>query len=186
MKNLINLNAIIASNLKRLRTERNLSLSKLSALSGVSKVMLGQIEHGESNPTINTVWKIATGLNVPYTSIIDEPKSDTTLIKKDDIIKQMSEDGHYRIYNYYSTNSHRNFEFFTAELDKESSYYSRGHGDNSEEYILVIQGILTLETANMTYTLNEGDSVRFNASYPHLYKNNLCSMVQMSIINYYT
>ena len=45
----MNLNEIIAVNLKRLRAERGFSLGKLSELSGVSKVMLSQIEKGESN-----------------------------------------------------------------------------------------------------------------------------------------
>ena len=40
------LNEIIAENLKRLRTERGLSLGRLSELSGVSKVMLSQVEKG--------------------------------------------------------------------------------------------------------------------------------------------
>ncbi|BDB00642.1 hypothetical protein CBOS2020_07160 [Clostridium botulinum] len=58
----MNLNDIISANLKKLRTDRNLSLGQLSELSGVSKVMLSQIEKEESNPTINTIWKIANGL----------------------------------------------------------------------------------------------------------------------------
>lgn len=66
----MNLNEIIAVNLKRLRAERGFSLGKLSELSGVSKVMLSQIEKGESNPTINTLWKIAGGLQVSYTKLV--------------------------------------------------------------------------------------------------------------------
>lgn len=181
----MNLNSIIASNLKRLRKEKNLSLSKLSELSGVSKVMLGQIERGESNPTINTVWKIATGLKVPYTYIIDEPKSKTILIKKQDIIEQLSEDGNFKIYNYFPTNNTRNFELFTAELDKESSYYSKGHGDNSEEYVLIFNGELVLDIGDKNYTLNDGDSIQFDSSKPHSYINKSTSTVKMAIINYY-
>lgn len=63
----MNINSIIAENLKTLRTERNLSLGQLAELSGISKVMLSQIEKGDTNPTINTLWKIAKGLKVPYT-----------------------------------------------------------------------------------------------------------------------
>ena len=66
----MNFNDIISANLKKLRTDGNLSLGQLSELSGVSKVMLSQIEKGESNPTINTIWKIANGLQVTYTSYI--------------------------------------------------------------------------------------------------------------------
>ncbi len=61
------LNYVIAENLKRLREERKLSLDNVSRLSGVSKSMLGQIERGEVNPTVSTVWKISNGLkNILY------------------------------------------------------------------------------------------------------------------------
>lgn len=55
----MSINTVIAKNLNRLRNERNLSLGQLAELSGVSKVMLSQIEKGDSNPTVNTIWKIA-------------------------------------------------------------------------------------------------------------------------------
>ena len=82
----MNLNEIIAVNLKRLRAERGFSLGKLSELSGVSKVMLSQIEKGESNPTINTLWKIAGGLQVSYTKLIDEQIDAPLLIRKEESV----------------------------------------------------------------------------------------------------
>lgn len=36
----------------------------------MSKAMLGQIERNESSPTVATLWKIATGLNVPFSAFI--------------------------------------------------------------------------------------------------------------------
>ncbi|HEK9068094.1 TPA: helix-turn-helix transcriptional regulator, partial [Clostridioides difficile] len=51
----MSINTVIAKNLNRLRNERNLSLGQLAELSGVSKVMLSQIEKGDSNPTVNTI-----------------------------------------------------------------------------------------------------------------------------------
>lgn len=181
----LNLNNIIASNLKRLRGERKLSLSALSELCGVSKVMLGQIERGESNPTINTIWKIATGLKVPYTYLIDEPISSSVLIKKEKTIYQCSEDEHYRIYCSFSTCNKRNFELFTAELDTNNSYISNGHGEKTEEYIVVFEGTLTLITEKEEYTLNSGDTLKFDPSKPHTYKNNSKDMIKMTIMNYY-
>lgn len=62
----------VAENIKRLRKIRNYSLDQLSALTGVSKGMLAQIEKGSSSPTITTLWKIANGLQVSFTS---SPKS---------------------------------------------------------------------------------------------------------------
>ena len=82
---------IIAVNLKKLRTERNLSLGALASISGISKTMLSDIEKGNSNPTINTVWKIANGLKVPYTKLIDGVDDETTIVQRKEKIKQKSE-----------------------------------------------------------------------------------------------
>jgi transcriptional regulator with XRE-family HTH domain len=181
----MNLNKIIASNLKRLRTERKLSLSKLSELSEISKVMIGQIERGESNPTINTIWKIANGLKVSYTTLIDEPTSNPILVKQEDTTKQSSEDGKYRIYCSFTSHNQRNFELFTVELDPYSSYNSNAHGEKIQEYILIFQGELTLKTEGQEYLLKQGDSIMFDASKPHTYQNNCNEIIKMTIINYY-
>ena len=98
----MNLNEIIAVNLKRLRAERGFSLGKLSELSGVSKVMLSQIEKGESNPTINTLWKIAGGLQVSYTKLIDEQIDAPLLIRKEESV--IAEYDGYRAYHYNTAN----------------------------------------------------------------------------------
>jgi transcriptional regulator with XRE-family HTH domain len=181
----MNLNEIIASNLKRLRTERKLSLSKLAELSGVSKVMIGQIERGESNPTINTIWKIANGLKVSYTTLIDEPTSNLLLVKKEDTTNQSSEDGKYRIYCSFTSHNQRNFELFTVELDADSSYNSNAHGEKIQEYILIFEGELTLKIEGQEYLLKSGDSIMFDASKPHIYQNSSGEMAKMAIINYY-
>ncbi|HCL78549.1 MAG TPA: hypothetical protein DIC53_01115, partial [Synergistaceae bacterium] len=68
------LEKIVAENLKRIRSDRKLSLDGLAALTGVSKSMLGQIERGESSPTLQTVWKIANGLRISLTELTDAPK----------------------------------------------------------------------------------------------------------------
>ena len=181
----MNLNNIIASNLKRLRTERQLSLGKLSEVCGVSKVMLGQIERGESNPTINTIWKIASGLKIPYTTLIDEPIKTNILIKKEDSTEQESPDNKYRVYCHFTSNVNRNFELFTVELDGNSSYESNSHGEKTQEYIILYSGQLSLTVDNTNYILNPGDSIVFDASKPHSYSNLSDDMVQMALINYY-
>ncbi|HEX2985519.1 MAG TPA: XRE family transcriptional regulator, partial [Caproiciproducens sp.] len=144
-------NQIIAENLKRLRTERNLSLGQLAELSEVSKVMLSQIEKGDTNPTINTIWKIANGLKVPYTALLEQQENDTIIVKKTETAIQTGNDKHYRIFCYYPNTPQRNFELFQIELDAEHSYTSVGHSEKSQEYILVLEGNLCLTVNNETY-----------------------------------
>ena len=55
----------IGERLKEIRNTRQLTLDDVAELTGVSKPMLGQIERGQSSPTINILWKISTGLKIP-------------------------------------------------------------------------------------------------------------------------
>ena len=178
-------NQIIAENLNRLRMERNLSLGRLAGLSGISKVMLSQIEKGETNPTVNTVWKIANGLKVPYTALLDQQAHDACLIRKSDIDPQITEEGRYRLYCYYPSTPNRNFELFQIELDEGCRYTSVGHAEKSWEYIMVLEGELTLDTDHKTYMLHANDSISFAASAEHIYYNSGTGVLKATVINYY-
>src|SRR5579859_5290767 len=61
---------VVGRNLRKLRTQRGLSLERLSKASGVSRAMLGQVELGQSAPTINVLWKIARALGIPFSALI--------------------------------------------------------------------------------------------------------------------
>ena len=176
---------IVAENLKRLRTERNFSLGQLSAICEVSKVMLSQIEKGETNPTINTIWKIANGLKVPYTALLEQQLNDTSIVKKSEIAVQTDEDQYYRIYCFYPNTPHRNFELFQIELDAGHSYTSVGHSEKSQEYILVLEGELSLTVHNQTYVLHSNDAINFVASAKHIYDSSGDNPLKAVIINFY-
>ena len=160
---------IIAINLKKLREERNLSLGQLAEAAGVSKVILSQIEKGDSNPTINTIWKITGALGLPYTSLLEIPASTAVHIRKKDI-SELVEDK-YHIFNYYSQNNERNFELYQIEIEPECNHPSIGHSSNSFEYILMIDGEMILSVGDEIYNLQKDDALSFNASGPHCYRN---------------
>lgn len=182
---LVELGKIIAMNLKELRTERNLTLGQLSKISGISKAMLSEIEKGNSNPTINTIWKIANGLNVPYTKLMDGVEKEATVIRKSEPVMQAGETEHYRVYCYFRNTPVRNFELFYVELDAQSSNASIGHSEKAQEYLYIIQGNLTLHTEMGNYELGEGDSLVFDSSIGHTYENKQDTCLTFLVINYY-
>ena len=108
----MDISEIIGENLKQLRSERKLSLGRLSAQSGVSKVMLSQIEKGASNPSINTVWKIADALQLPYTALLERQMSGGTTISLKDIPSQKLDDDCGSLRCYYHHTNGRDFELF--------------------------------------------------------------------------
>lgn len=179
------LGKIIAANLKELRTERNLTLGHLSRISGVSKAILGEIEKGGSNPTINTIWKIANGLNVPFTKLMEGVEKETSVIRKGEPATQTGETDHYRICCYFRNTPVRNFELFYVELDAGYSNVSIGHSEKAQEYIYIISGTLTLHTEYKDFSLDEGDALMFDSSIGHTYINPGDTLLTFLVINYY-
>src|ERR1700761_3732742 len=62
----------LASNLRRLRIARRLSLSELARATGMSKATLSGIENGRANPTVETLAGLAGALRISVTELLDE------------------------------------------------------------------------------------------------------------------
>lgn len=176
------LTAIIANNLAEIRHQRKLSLDKLSELSGVSKALLGQIERSESNPTVNTLWKIASGLQIPFNRLIAVNKSAVEVIRLCEIESVIDADG-MTIFPQFSFNHDKHIEIFFVTLAPHCHHSSDPHDVNSEEYIFVIAGILEITLGDQIYELNPGDAIRFQSDQPHSYRNVTNSVVKFQ--NYY-
>ena len=181
----MDVNNIIAANLKQLRTDRNLSIRQLAELSGVSNVMLAQIEKGESNPTINTLLKITTALKVPYTRLIDEVTRNVTLVSKDERVALLDAGDKYKIFNYFPFSTQRNFEFFYVELEPYSQSTSDGHSEKAQEYVFVISGKLGLKINEKLVKLKQEDALYFESAVKHTYINDTGQKVRFISINYY-
>lgn len=180
-----NLNVVIAQNLKRIREDKKLSLEKVAEITGVSKTMLGQIERGESSPTITTVWKIANGLKISFTTLIDSPQPDTIVIEKSSITPLIEDNGKYRLYPFFPYENGRRFEVYSVEIEKGGYLSAEAHGDGTQEFITVFDGELTIRVSNEEYNVQKGSSIRFRTDRPHVYHNSGDTMTRISMVIYY-
>ncbi|NMB27359.1 MAG: helix-turn-helix domain-containing protein [Tissierellia bacterium] len=180
-----NISIIIANNLKEIRKNRRLSLDKLSDITGVSKSMLGQIERGESNPTIQTVWKIAKGLKISLTSLIVLKKPDILLVREEHISPIVADEGKFKIYPVFPFDDRKRFEILSIEIHPGSSSISEPHEKNTEEYITVYKGELTVKIGQEEYIIKSGDSIKYFADQEHSYHNFSKNITKMSMVIYY-
>jgi len=180
------LNLIIGNKLKDIRNKRNLSLDEVAKLTGVSKAMLGQIERGKSNPTVSTLWKIATGLKVSFSLFIDENQDDLKVIDKNDISPIIEDNNRMKLYPIFPFDSNKGFEIFTIELEPDCNHISTPHNDGVEEYIIVTEGKIEMDINGEKFILQKDNSIRFMANKPHSYKNiNNNKSVFQNIILYF-
>ncbi len=161
----------IGERLKEIRNTRHLTLDEAAELTGVSKPMLGQIERGQSSPTINVLWKISTGLKIPLSFFCRQPETEYTVagLSEKEMIKE--EDGGMRAYPLFPFNPARNLEVFYIEFDAGVMHDSFPHVAGVEEYILPVQRTLKMVIGGKEVFLQKGQSIRFGADVPHAYHN---------------
>lgn len=180
-----NLQLILASNLKKIREERGLSLDKVAGLTGVSKSMLGQIERGESNPTLATVWKIANGLHVGLTELVKEKQDDHEIIRKNEVAHILEDNGKSKVYPYFTYEDGRPYEVYKVDMEPGSYIDAEPHPEGCVEVIVVNAGEVTLRVKDEEVTLFEGDATRFNAHQVHSYHNSGKRQTRLGIVIYY-
>ena len=177
---------IVAQNLKRLREERKLSLDALARLSGVSKSMLGQIERGDVNPTISTVWKIANGLKLPFSELLSRPENDCEVVEKGSVQPLIEDGGKFRNYPVFPFDALRRFEMYYIEIDPDGHLEAEPHPDGTQEFITVFSGRLAVTAGDEQMLVENGNSARFRADMPHGYRNTGSEECRLSMVISYS
>ena len=167
------INSRISKTLKSLRSERNWSLDKAAEKTGVSKAMLGQIERGESSPTIATLWKIASGFQTSFSSFIEDlPPHLQEPTHRAGVTQHLHPfDAKIRVMPLFPFDKQLNFELFVIELLPSCEHLSPPHAAGVIEHVVVIQGKIEVFVNNVWHSLNKGEGFRFNANQPHGYRN---------------
>ena len=66
--------ALLSWNLRRLRTERGISQSRLAAKLKMDRAYLSEIENGHRKPTVDLLDKLAEALKVPFHELFLPPE----------------------------------------------------------------------------------------------------------------
>ena len=163
---------VVGSNLRRLRTRRGLSLERLAQISGVSRAMLGQIELGQSAPTINVLWKIARALEVTFSALISARTQSGALVLRVSESKLLtSKDRSFTSRALFPFDEPRRVEFYELRLAAASVEEADAHPPGTSENLVVTAGTLEIDVAGDTHRLETGDSILFEADTPHAYRN---------------
>lgn len=163
---------VVKENLKIIRHTKGLSLDKLASRCGVSRAMLSQIEQGKSVPTIAVLWKIANGLNVPFSDLLKERRQEGVYVLKYENSKML-----YSSSKVFSSRAlfpfvgNRKTEFYELHLKPGGIEVADAHQTGTIENIVVVSGKLRLRVGDQVVELEAKDSVYFRADVPHEYIN---------------
>lgn len=166
------LTPVVGANLRRLRAKRGLSLERLARASGVSRAMLGQIELGQSTPTINVLWKIARALAVPFSALITNRTAGRTTVMAAARAKVLtSHDGAFSSRALFPFDEPRTTEFYELRLAPQSIEQADAHPPGTIENLIVTSGSLEMLVGAERHALGAGDAILFEADVAHQYRN---------------
>ncbi len=177
---------VVGRNLRRLRTERGLSLEKLAQASQVSRAMLGQIELGQSAPTINVLWKIAHALDVAFSALIATTATiGPKVLREKDAKRLMSSDGSFQSRALFPFDEPRRVEFYELKLMPKAEERAEAHPPGTSENLVVAKGQLEMQVGQTVHALQAGDAIVFEADVEHCYRNPLSTETVLYLVMTY-
>ncbi len=166
-------NRHLADTLRALRRDRNWSLDRAAAETGVSKAMLGQIERGESSPTVATLWKIASGFHTSLSTFL-EPAPEAhagPLVRRAEALRLRPAGEGMLVAPLFPFESRFGFEVFELTLLPGYERRSEPHEAGVTEHVLVVRGAMEVLVEGEWVALKASEAVRFAADRPHGYRN---------------
>ncbi|MGE8723068.1 helix-turn-helix domain-containing protein [Leptospira terpstrae] len=178
---------VVKENLKLIRHTKGFSLDKLANRCGVSRAMLSQIEQGKSVPTISVLWKIANGLNVPFSELLKEKNQDGIHILKVENSKVLySNSKVFASRALFPFLGNRKTEFYELILKPGGHEVAEPHKTGTTENLVVVSGKLRLRVGEKAVELEPKDSVFFKADVSHEYSNPTDQETLMYLVMDYT
>ena len=177
----------IGANIKQLRTSKGMTLKDLSAATNLSIGYLSQLERGLNSVAVDSLVKIAGSLGVTlqyFISLVDTPQDDGLVVKSYEREIFFAEDRNYIQYHLTADRSNKTFlsryvEILpSAEDDELISYEHEG-----EEFIYILEGILTLHFSHKKCDLYPGDSAHYNSETEHAWGNYTNKMVKIICVH---
>jgi transcriptional regulator with XRE-family HTH domain len=167
----------IARNLRRWRMTRAMSLSALAEQAGVAKSTVSLIERGQGNPSIDTVWALASALGVPFASLFhdESPADDVLVVREDDgsvvAIDQTGLDTDGLVIRHMLTRTGGSLiEIYTFVLGEGAVRHADAHVNGLFEHITVAAGTVEISTESFSEVVSQGDLISFRADRPHSYR----------------
>ena len=162
--------AEIATRVRAVRAQRRWTLDELAARSTVSRRLLVQIEHGDANPSLATLLKLAAALGITLTELLsEEPETEPVAVVAGPDTMTLWSTRAGSVARLLV--SHGAIELWSWTLAPGDQRDSEAHRPGSVELITVDTGTVALDVGHHHVEVPTGDSAWFDATLPHTYAN---------------
>lgn len=161
----------IARNVRDLRMQQQLSVGDMAAKVGISKAMLSKIENAQTSCSLGTLALLATGLDVPVTSLFrgaesERPSSFVTAGQGTPIVRNGTQAGHEYELLGSLRGEHKRLECLMVTLTGKSKTYPLFQHPGTE-FLYMIEGTMDYGHGRKVYHLKPGDSLTLDGEGAH-------------------
>ncbi|MCB9024902.1 MAG: helix-turn-helix domain-containing protein [Bdellovibrionaceae bacterium] len=160
----------LAINVQNLRKKQNLTQHQLALRSELPRSTLSYIESGSGNPSLHNLTRLALALQVSIEELLAIPKTQTQLIKKENIPRIMKAGGLVEVLKLFPD------QLPGVELDRlifkpQARMVGTPHIEGTKEYLYCLKGQITVLISGSRYQVENGEVLVFQGGQPHTYLN---------------
>ena len=148
-----------------------MTLDSLAQVSGVSKSMLSQIERGQANPTLATVWTLAQAMNVDVSELIGVQHSEKRVridIASASFTPEIRTDDGLCVLRILSPADRVDkLEWYELVVAPGGALVSAPHSRGTREHLTVQRGGLDVIAASERQHVPAGATARYPADVEH-------------------
>lgn len=157
----------VGKRIKKVRTDKNLSLDQVANDTGFSTEYLKDIEAGKVIPPVGALLQLSRALEIDSGSLLKEQETN-----EDDRVEQYTK----RTDNYAYTTltpgaEKKHLKAFRVTIEPKTDHKGVGYQHEGEEFVYVLEGTIEVQVGDHLNTLNQNDSLHFNSGVRHLLRN---------------
>lgn len=159
---------------ERIRSKRKMAqftVDEVAEKIGLSQSMVSQLERGKAKPSLDTLWKLSILFDVSLSYFFEGIEKKSVIVSRreeQEILKMRHRNVQYRV---LAPLTGRKIEFFEITVSPDKGEEHQFYPHNGEEGGIIIQGELEVLIGEETYLLKQGDSIYFDSTHPHAFRN---------------
>ncbi len=163
-------NALVARAIRREREIAQLSLSALATKAGLAKSTLSQLEAGKGNPNVETLWAIATALDLPFSALFESAATQSALVRATEGVLLSADQAAFATVLLDKCPVDRRRDLYRVVLQPGSMRQSEPHPRGTLEHAVLCRGRMRLGPIDEPVEIGPGDYYRYAGDVPHAYE----------------
>lgn len=162
--------SVIAKSLVRERLRTGLSLAEIARRAGIAKSTLSQLEAGNGNPSIETLWSLCVALNIPFARLLEPQTVKTQIIRRGEGTKVLAEHANFEAILLATCPPGARRDLYILNAQPGADRISHPHPPGSVEHIIVTRGRAMVGLTESPEELSAGDYICYPADQAHIFK----------------